>query len=362
MQKEIFFCLWVSLYFLPVKQHEQLRLFVPNRGDSVENNLFASDKILNITLEGNVRELLNDRSGTAVYYPFILTCKNEKDAEVSIPINVKTRGHFRREKTNCLYPPLLLSIPPTDSSSVFPAGAKLKLGMPCKGEDFVVHEWLVYKLYNLLTPQSFRARLVKVNLKDTKNKKTVSPFFGIILEEENQMAARNNLVVIKKKLSPQEINIQSFLRMAVFEYFIGNTDWSVEYLQNIKLLASDSASVPFSVPYDFDLSGFVNAPYAKPAEELQMNSVRERRYRGYCIKDMKKFDSAIAFYNSLKSAIYKTITDCPFVDSKYKKETLKYFDEFYAILNDPAALKKEFQYPCSKYGTGNVIIKGLKED
>ena len=362
MQKEIFFCLLVSLYFLPVSHHEQTGLSLSNHRDSVENNLFGSDKVLNITLEGNVRELLNDRSGTAIYYPFILTCKNENDAEASIPINVKTRGHFRREKTNCFYPPLLLSIPKTDSASVFPTNAKLKLGMPCKGEDFVVYEWLVYKLYNLVTPQSFRARLVKVNLKDTKNKKMVSPFYGIILEEENQMAARNNLIVIKKKLSPQEINLQSFLRMAVFEYFIGNTDWSVEYLQNIKLLARDSASVPFSVPYDFDLSGFVNAPYAKPAEELQMNSVRERRYRGYCIKDMKIFDSTIAFYNGLKSAFYKTITDCPFVDSRYKKETLKYFDEFYAILDDPSSLKKEFQYPCSKYGTGNVIIKGLRED
>src|SRR6185437_11133639 len=117
MQKEIFFCLLVSLYFLPVKQHKQTGLFLSSHRDSV-GNLFRSDKVLNITLEGNVRELLNDRSGTAIYYPFILTCKNENDAEVSIPINVKTRGHFRREKTNCFYPPLLLSIPPTDSSSV----------------------------------------------------------------------------------------------------------------------------------------------------------------------------------------------------------------------------------------------------
>lgn len=362
MLKEIFFYLFFSICFWAGNLQKSDNLFVPNQTDSLENNFFESDKVLNITLEGNVHQLLNDRSGTAKYFPFILTCKDEKESEVSIPINVKTRGHFRREKTNCLYPPLLLSIPPTDSSSVFPTNAKLKLGMPCKGEDFVVHEWLVYKLYNLVTPQSFRARLVKVSLKDPKNKKMISPFFGIVLEEENQMAARNNLIVIKKKLTPQEIDLQSFLRMAVFEYFIGNTDWSVEYLQNIKLLARDSGSIPVSVPYDFDLSGFVNAPYAKPAEELEMSSVRERRYRGYCIKDMKLFDSTIAFYNSIKSAFYKTITDCPFVDSKYKRETIKYFDEFYATLNDPAALKKEFQYPCSKFGTGNVIIKGLKEN
>jgi hypothetical protein len=74
--------------------------------------------------------------------------------------------------------------------------------------------------------------------------------------------------------------------MAVFEYFIGNTDWSVEYLQNVKLLATDTNSVAYTVPYDFDHAGIVSPPYAKPAEQLQLSSVRERRYRGYCLTDL----------------------------------------------------------------------------
>ena len=73
-----------------------------------------------------------------------------------------------------------------------------------------------------------------------------------------------------------------FLKMAVFQFMIGNTDWSVPYLQNIKFITKDSTKAPLTVPYDFDHAGIVSAPYALPAEELEMSSVLERRYRGYC--------------------------------------------------------------------------------
>lgn len=349
------------LFFLKGKTQSVSNYSVSHITDTSTKSLFESDQILNITLKGNIRQLLNDRSGNAKYFPFTLSY-TEDSTEASIPVTVKTRGHFRREKTNCSYPPLLLNIPGTAASSVFPTHSKLKLVMPCRGEEYIVHEWLVYKLYNLITQQSFRTRLVKVKLEDLKNKKMSSPFYAIILEEENQMAQRNNCVLIKKKIIPQETMRDAFLKMAVFEYLIGNTDWSVEYRQNIKLIAHDTTSSPIAVPYDFDLSGIVDAPYAKPAPELKMNSVRDRRFRGYCIQDMKIFDSTIAFYNRLKNEIYNVFTGCSILKNAYVAETVKYLDKFYSTINNPVELKKEFGYPCLKYGTGNVIIKGLKEE
>ncbi len=98
--------------------------------------------------------------------------------------------------------------------------------MPCQGEQYIIREWLVYKLYNLITPKSFRARLVKIKLEDEKDKKHPSPFYGMLLEEEQQMAKRNGSVSINKKLRPEQTDNNSFLTMAVFEYLIGNTDWS----------------------------------------------------------------------------------------------------------------------------------------
>lgn len=332
------------------------------RQQLAKKGLFESDDILHITLKGNVHDLLNNRSGEARDFPMILSYSGEDSTVISIPVKVKTRGHFRRLKENCLYPPLLIQFNENNeqSSSYFSGQPKLKLGMPCQGEEYVVHEWLVYKLYNLLSPQSFRARLLRVTLEDPKNKKAVSPFYGILLEDEHQMAKRNNSVLVKRKIRSQQTVQGPFLRMATFEYLIGNTDWSVEYLQNIHLIATDSLSVPVTVPYDFDLSGIVNAPYALPAEELEMRSVRERRYRGYCVQDMKIFDSTIVYYNQMKKDIYDIFTGCPLLEAKYIRTTVQFLDEFYSTINNPKSLQRDFGYPCDKNGTGNVIIKGLK--
>jgi len=325
--------------------------------------LFDADELLNITLKGDIRGLITDRVGEPGRYPLTLSLLNEDSSAISIPIIARTRGHFRRMKGNCVYPPLLLEFPANDSLSraYFKGPVKLKLVMPCRGDMYVIHEWLVYKLYNLVTPLSFRSRLVNVKMVDDGNKKNYQTFYGILLEDEKQLAERNNMVVISHQIKPEQTVTDPFLTMAVFQYLIGNTDWSVQYLQNIKLLATDSMAVPVTVPYDFDHAGIVHAPYALPAPQLELSSIRDRRYRGYCIDNIKIFDSTIARYNRLKDAIYNLYKNCPLLDPKYLKSTLRYLDEFYATINNPNDLNREFTYPCNKEGTGNVIIRGIKE-
>jgi hypothetical protein len=326
--------------------------------------LFDSDELLNIKLSGNIRAALNDRGDNPQYHLLNLSYSGEDSSEISISVNVKTRGHFRKNKANCVYPPLLLDLSKSNqsSSSLFYKQKKLKLVMPCQGDEYVVREWLVYKLYNLITPKSFRARLVKLILDDASRKKQTS-LYGILLEDEKQMAQRNHVVIVDRNLlKPQNTEPNGFITMAVFEYMIGNTDWSVQYLQNIKLVAKDSSAIPTTIPYDFDHSGMVNAPYSHPPEELQMRSVMERRYRGYCIPDMKRFDDVIALFNRLNKDFYAVYTNCSLIDAKYRTAITKYLDEFYTTINNPKELKKAFSYPCDPNGTGNMVIKGLKED
>jgi hypothetical protein len=329
-----------------------------------QQGLFDSDEVLPIKLKGSLRGLLNDRSAIPKNFPLVLSVKKEDSSQLEILVQIKTRGHFRRLKENCSYPPLLIQFPKEGPHllSVFKEQKKLKLVMPCSGDEYVIREWLVYKLYNLVTPKSFRARLVQVTLEDEKSKKTGTPFYGLLLEEEKQMAKRNTMMAVERKLKPQQIQSDAFLTMAVFQYLIGNTDWSIQYLQNIKLLAQDSLAVPVAVPYDFDHAGIVNAPYAHPAEELQMSSTRERRYRGYCMSDLKAFESVIALYNRLKNEIYNLYSNCSLLDAKYKMSTTRFLDEFFSAINNPKTWQKDFAYPCDKNGTGNVVIKGLKED
>ena len=329
-----------------------------------DKKLFDTNEVLEITLSGNIRDVLNDRTGIPQKYAVVLSYKKEVNRIITIPIELQTRGNFRRMKENCNYPPLWIHLPSKGGydSSVFREQRKIKLVMPCGDDNYVIREWLVYKMYNLVTPLSFRARLVKVKMEDPKIKKPISPFYGILLEEEKQMAKRNNMTSVPTKLKPEQTQAEAFFTMSVFEFLIGNTDWSVQYLQNVKLLVQKPNDIPVTVPYDFDHSGIVNAPYAMPAEELQMRSIRERRYRGYCVKNLKVFEDVIARYNRLKSDIYKLYSDCTLLDAKYIKSTIQFLDEFYETINNPKLWQKAFSYPCDKNGTGNVVIKGLKED
>ncbi len=326
--------------------------------------LFETDEVLEISLQGSLKKLLNDRSQAPQYFPLVVSYITGDHSKLAIAARARTRGHFRRMKENCTYPPLYLNFSKSDTlkASVFKKQDKLKLVMPCRGDEYVVREWMIYRLYNLVSPVSFKARLVRVKLEDSTAKKEVPPFYGILLEDESQLAKRNGLVPVAKKLQPEQTEAEAFLTMAVFAYMIGNTDWSVQYQQNVKLLARDSqALVTTVVPYDFDHAGLVNAPYAKPAEELHMASIRQRRYRGYCIRNLKRFDGVISRFNDLKKDIYELYATCTLLEANYIKSTTKFLDDFYATINDPRTLEREFLYPCDESKTGNVVIKGLKD-
>jgi hypothetical protein len=324
--------------------------------------LFDSDDVLTVRLSGNIRELMKDKSDDMQYHPLTLSYLNADSTSVSIPLKVKTRGNFRRTQGNCTYPPLMLNFADenTPKSSLFNNQDKLKLVTPCSGDKYVVREYLVYKLYNLISPKSFRARLVKVIYDDTVKGKASEPLYGIILEEESRMAKRNNMAIVKERMiKPEQTQLEDFLNMAVFEYMIGNTDWSIQYYQNVKLIANDSLSVPYTVPYDFDHAGIVAAPYAKPAEALQLSSTQERRYRGFCITSMTGYDKTFELFNSLKEEFYAVYTKSSLLEASYIKATVKFLDDFYKTINDIKAAKTAFSYPCNPEGTGNVVIKGL---
>ncbi|NOU60553.1 hypothetical protein [Marinifilum caeruleilacunae] len=325
------------------------------------SQLFNSEAVLHINLKGDIRTLFNDRKEPE-YHPIVFSYQ-ENDEWHKVNIRVKTRGHFRRMKENCLTPPLLLNFDslPDISSSLFEGQNKLKLVTTCVDERFVIREYLAYKIYQLITPYSFRVRLVKVSFDDTERNRTTPAKYGILLEDHNKMASRNNAIIRKQlKLSPETTDREFFLKMAVFQYLIGNTDWSIQYLHNIKILVRNGTSL-VAVPYDFDMSGIVNTPYAAPAEALQLSSVRSRRYRGYCIEDMSEFQSTFDLFNELKNDIYAIYENNPLIDQNYRKNTIKYLDRFYDIINDKKRSKKEFQYPCKSGGTGNVVIQGLKD-
>ena len=334
------------------------KIYAAPPAQETANDLFDSEEILNIKLSGKIRQLFSDRADDGAYHPLVLTYKGADGNDVTINLRGKTRGNFRRKKENCTYPPILLNFTRKEHKpSLFDQQDKLKLVTPCAGDNYVIREYLVYKLYNLVTPKSYRARLVKVTFDDIEKKKETS-FYSMLLEEDEQMALRNkSKLQAIKNLNGENTETETFLKMAVFQYMIGNTDWSVPFGHNIRILSFDPASVPSVVPYDFDHAGIVDAPYALPPEQLELSSTQERRFRGYCITDWKTLDEVVATYNRLKDDIYKLYTTNSLLEAKYVKSTTRFLDDFYETINNPKKLKSEFSYPCNKTAN-NYIIKG----
>ncbi len=324
--------------------------------------LFASDSMFEFELTGDVRSLFRDRTGKAEYFPFELTYKDENGDEIVHELKLKTRGNFRRKPGNCKYPPIWLNFPKNHipDGSVFSGQNRIKLVMPCAGDSYVIKEYMVYKLLQLFTDYSFNARLIKVSFHRDDKDKTYGPMYGVLLEDEDDLAHRNNGKIEKDNLiSAGQTNKDDYLRMTVFEYFVGNTDWSLPYRHNIKIIrTNDSESKLIPVPYDYDHAGLVNAPYANPAAELNLSSVRERRYRGYCLQDISELSPFLQEYVDKKGEIYTIINDDRLKKGE-QKSLIKFIDSFFESMEKPERLENDFLYPCDKSGTGHIVIRGL---
>ena len=333
--------------------------------DDQDAPLFNHDDLFHLTLVGDVQSLFDDRTGKAEYFPFQIRHANQKGDTLWYPLRVKTRGKFRRIATNCKIPPLLLNFKPSEipELSVFRGQNKLKLVTACRDEKYVVREYLAYQIFNEITNQSFKARLVKVTFEDLAKGVISDPLFGVILEDEDALAARLGGELVKQDLiRPNHLDKENFLQFAFYEFMIGNTDWSVQYRQNIKLIQLEDGTKLIGVPYDFDHAGLVRAPYAQPAPELQMTAVTQRRYRGYCMNDLSVFEPIINQFAEKRDVIMELIQDHRHLDKSSKKFCGKFVEQFFDLLEKEKQLNNHLKYPCLESGTGNVVIQGLPKN
>ena len=336
-------------------QTEELQ-FQPQR-------LFDGEEVIDIRLEGDIESLLQDRGEDPSYHILKLHAKN-MDWEESLDLRVRVRGNFRRLKENCKTPPLKFNFKKHEASdqSLFAGQPELKLVVPCQGEEYVVREYLTYKLYNLFTEYSFNVRLVRLTFADTERDQTSDPQYGFLIEDKHVLAARSKASLIEREnLRPEIVQQEHFLRMSVFAYMIGNTDWSIQFLHNVEMLFLNEEKVFVSVPYDFDLVGLVSSPYARPEPALKLRSVRDRVYRGYCMEDLSVLDPTFAQFQELKPEIYTIITENTLLEKKYIEFATEFLDDFYDTLDKPRKAEREFSYPCKSYGTGNVVISGMQD-
>lgn len=332
----IFFCLLFVIGRPAFCQSDSLDIQNAVADTLLENfGLFNSDELLTISLRFDITQYLRKRSDKD-YLDAILTYYISDKDSVNKEIKVRSRGEFRQ--SYCSFPPLLLNFKMKDSiEGEFFKIDKLKMVTHCNAgtEENLLKEFLVYKLYNVLTEVSFRVRLLRVNYIDTFKKRKPIGEYAFVIEPVDLLGQRTNSVEVKTNLNQKYIKPEMMDRMAIFNYMIGNTDWSVPINHNILILSqaySERPDLGLIVPFDFDYSGLVNTYYAVPFEGLGIESVRERRYLGIC-RSKEVFINALGEFLNKKEEFYKVINDFPYLKEKTKKEMIIYLDGFFNLID-----------------------------
>jgi hypothetical protein len=309
-----------------------------------KKKFFEDTSIINATITTNMSKLfMKNKQGFTLPGNFAATLPDSTD--ISEQIQMQMRGHFRHD--NCYVPPVKL-IFNNNKSSIISSLKSLKLVSQCflnnRGEEYTLREYMVYKIYNLITNKSFRVRLLRLNFQDSSNKKKGITEYAFLLEDIKDVAKRNDCVEWKgENLSTEITNRKQMTLVALFQYMIGNTDWAVSVNHNTKLIYSDkdSMSRPFVVPYDFDYCGLVNAEYAVPDESLDIQNVRQRLYRGFP-RTMIELNEAVDIFNQKKEKIYASINNFQLLNPICKKDLIGYLDGFFELIKRPKDVKYFF--------------------
>ena len=305
-----------------------------------------------MTLQTNIKRIRGDRDDKAPWRSAVVTYTNLEGKKVEVPAQVRTRGIWRLK--NCEFPPIRLNFKAESTKGTLLKGIdKPKLVSFCRDNDdyerYITQEMQLYRIFGLLTPASHRVRLLRMTYADSASGKVQATRMAFLLEEPEVVAARlgGSLVKLTGAVPRDLVTYQDALA-AVFQYLIGNTDWSTYALHNMELVQNkDGDHVP--IPYDFDFSGAVDASYATVDPKLSVQHVRQRLFRGYCHQP-EDFARVFSLFNEKKSAIYALYSDS--IGSRLPKktvaETLKYFDEFYETINNPRRARHEIFDACVK--------------
>jgi len=313
--------------------------------------LFRSDQPIEVTLTTNIGKIRGDKKDDPPWRPATLSYKGDDGSVVTVPLRARTRGIWRLRM--CDFPPLRLNFKgDLTKGTIFHKLDKPKLVSYCQDNDryeqYILQEYQLYRIYGLLTPYAHRVRLMKFSYADSASGKITAKRYGFIMEEPSAIAARLGGKVLEQKgAQPSDLDPFQDALFGVFKYFIGNTDFSVGGLHNVELFFANDGGPVSPIAYDFDFAGAINARYATPDPSLNLQTVRQRLFRGLC-SDPAEYAKVFALFNEKKPEIYALYSDSvgKLMDHGAVKSTLSYFDEFYETINDRRAAKREIVESC----------------
>ncbi len=316
--------------------------------------LFQSDEILQVTIEGPLNTLIDEKSKED-YLEGHFRYTDADGSPVDFDLKFRARGNFRHE--NCAYPPVRLNFKKSQTkNTLFHKQDKLKLVVHCtrraEYQQIVLQEYLAYRILNTLTDLSMRVRLLQVTYVDTDKQRQSEPRYAFLIEHKDRMAKRLGTKELKiesttiAQVNPEMLNLTS-----IFQYFIGNTDFSPiqgapggDCCHNY-ILFQNADELITPIPYDFDQSGLVDAPYANPNPAFGLRTVKQRHFRGRCVNN-SYVDASVQRFKDEKSAIYSLLEEQQEFSDRTRKKLLSFVDKFYSLVEDPNKVEKSIRKRC----------------
>lgn len=268
----------------------------------------------------------------------------------SFPFEIRTRGNFRLNE--CFYPPMRMKLKKKEAEgSIFQGNRNLKLVLPCtkskNADSYIGKEYLAYKLYEKVTDYHFRTRLVRVkftNLDDKKREET--ELLGFVIEDNDEVAKRFDAKILKdKKIAPILMQDLPTIRHDFFQLMIGNTDWSTLFQHNQDVMALDDKTI-VPMAYDFDMTGLVNPPYAQVSNLVDLESVKDRLYRGFC-RDQQLMQQVRQEFLDKKTEILDEVAQQKIYYSEADaKMLISYLNGFFDILESDRLFENKILNAC----------------
>ena len=315
---------------------------------TIFDELSRHGEVLDVRLEANFGQIFSDL-GNDDKHPALMVWTDADGRHHEELLKVKLRGKFRRQ--TCDFKPLMLKF---KKDHLARRGLSdhndLKLVTHCTDGDrltskyTVLREYLAYKMYAHLTPLSYRVQLVRITYVDGETHDRTRRW-GILIEDTDEMAERLGGEELEdvRNLPVGSVHQSQEHLMAAFQLLIGNQDYSIPNVRNLKYVLPTNGGVAIPVPYDFDFSGMVAANYAVPNPNFPVLTVQDRIFLGRP-EDAAGVERMCRHLHRERGNLYRLVLEFDLLPEDERASVLRYLDGFYEIKNFDDLLRGKVAY------------------